>query len=158
MKHCSRVAFVFVLLVLGAVALQAGSFTVTLKNGTAFETRYRPVDAEWDESVSMILTDRGNWIALAKDEIDDVTSAAEISGFGYQLDTSTIVLGWTYNENGEDAEGEGAGGGAGAQGSQAPQGNFSIDDFIDPADAAGALPFPTDYFATGGGTADSGGN
>lgn len=72
-------------------------FTVVLKSGATFDTRYRPVDAEWDSSISMILTDQGNWIALPKSDILDVTSSVEESGYGVQIDSTTILLGWTYN-------------------------------------------------------------
>ena len=106
------------LLGLVASAASAGLFTVTLTNGTTFETRYRPVEAEWDDNVVMIRTDRGNWIALDKADIADLVSETEVSGFGYQLDTTTIFLGWSPNDivddgDGEDDEGDGTSGDAG---------------------------------------------
>lgn len=108
MTACRTVLVVVALILLPAVA-SGEVFTVVLENGTIFETRYRPMDAEWDSSISMILTDRGNWIALPKEDILDITSAIEESGFGVQIDTSTILLGWTYNGGLEEegAEGEG---------------------------------------------------
>ena len=87
-----------VLLVLLAASAQAVFYTVTLKNGTTFETRYRPVQAEWDANVSMFMTDRGNWIAVDNRDIADVTSVLEETGFGYQLDTTTKFIGWTPND------------------------------------------------------------
>ncbi len=88
-----------------ASAAYAEYFTVTLTNGTTFQTRYRPVPAEWDDNVVMINTDRGNWIGLLSDEVADVSSHAETSGFGYQLDTSTLFVGWTPNDVYDDASG-----------------------------------------------------
>lgn len=102
----------FALLTAGVAG--AASFTITLANGTSFETRYRPVTADWDDTIALIRTDQGNWIALQKDEIVDVASQAEISGFGYQVDTQTLYLGWSPNDlldegDGDDGE-EGSGG------------------------------------------------
>ena len=107
------VLFLAVTLGLGAAA-QALEFTVTLKNGTTFETRYRPVQAEWDENMTMFLNDRGNWIAVENNAIADVVSKAEESGFGIRLDTTTLLLGdspgFDLTETGEDAGGGAAGG------------------------------------------------
>ncbi len=100
---------VLALLAVAAAAAHADAiFTVTLTNGTTFQTRYRPVPAEWDEDVVMINTDRGSWIGLRTDEIADVSSQAEATGFGYQLDTTTLFVGWSPNDvYGEQGEGEG---------------------------------------------------
>lgn len=147
------------MLLFGAATLHAEVFTVVLENGQAFDTRYRPIDAEWDSEVAMILTDQGNWIALDKADIVDITSTIESSGFGYRIDATTVVVGWTYNDGDLPDEGEqidqaltgGAGGvsrdGAvsiGAAGvpsqaateSGAPSTTFTIDQFVN-TDAAG---------------------
>lgn len=87
-------------LLLAASAAQAASYTVTMSNGTSFETRYRPMTAEWDTNIAMLRTDQGNWIALKKSEIVDVASATEMSGFGYQIDDTTVFLGWSASEGG----------------------------------------------------------
>ena len=57
----------------------------------------------------MISTDRGNWIGLQTDDIADVTSVAESTGFGYQLDATTLFVGWTPNDIDEGGEEEGEG-------------------------------------------------
>ncbi len=85
-------------LLLAASAAQAVTYTVTMSNGTSFETRYRPMTAEWDTNYAMLRTDQGNWIALKKSEIVDVVSSTELSGFGYQMDETTIFLGWSASE------------------------------------------------------------
>ncbi|MEM9556978.1 MAG: hypothetical protein AAGC60_22160 [Acidobacteriota bacterium] len=137
-----------------------GIFTVTLDNGTTFETRYRPVEAEWDDDVALLMTDQGNWIALRKDEIVDVISETEESGFGYQVNTTTIFLGFTPNdlvddeaEAGDEAGGEprapqaprGAGaGGATGFGYGAAASSYSLDQFVDPI-GGGTIPNGPSY-------------
>ena len=154
-------------LLLLAAAAQAGDvFTVVLHNGKTFDSRYLPVDAEWDENVSMLLTDQGNWIALPKGDIADVTSTTEEGGFGIRLDATTILLGWTYNEGDDDFEGgeggAGAAGGpagtlaAGSPGGALQQGgqpgaeggsddSYSIDQFVSTTDAGAGGGIPVEY-------------
>ncbi len=103
-----RLTVLALLAVAAAATVHADYYTVTLTNGTSFQTRYKPVPAEWDDNVMMISTDRGNWVGLLADEIADVTSHAEATGFGYQLDTTTLFVGWSPNEamqEGEEGEG-----------------------------------------------------
>lgn len=107
MQRKLRLFALTLLLVSVTLGVQAELFTVTLTNGTTFETRYRPVPTEWDENVVLINTDRGNQIGLRTDEIADVTSHAETTGFGYQLNTTTLFVGWSPNtadDVGEDGE------------------------------------------------------
>ena len=112
-RRTTALRLIALMLLVLAPAAYAEYFTVTLTNGTTFQTRYRPVPAEWDENVVMIATDRGNWIGLYSSEVADVTSHAESTGFGYQLDTTTLFVGWTPNdvyddgEEGEGTEGDG---------------------------------------------------
>lgn len=92
---------------LAATAASAQVYTVTLNNGTTFESRYEPQPADFSEDVVILATDRGNWIALEKADIADVQSSVEASGFGYQLDTSTVIIGWSPNDLvTEDEDGE----------------------------------------------------
>lgn len=81
-----------------AASAGAAAYSVTLKNGNTFETRYKPADVDWDPTVATIITDLGNPIVLKKDEIAEVTSLAEAKGFGYQLNTTTLYLGWSPND------------------------------------------------------------
>ena len=127
--------FIGTLLVLAlATVAGAGTYTLTLKNGTTFETRYKPVTAEWDDQIMMISTDQGNWIALARDEVTDITSSVEESGFGYQLDTTTIFMGWSPNEDPNEG-GDGGEGGEGGANDALPdpyaQPEFTLEQFID---------------------------
>ncbi len=109
-------------LLLAASTAQAATYTVTLTNGTSFETRYRPMTAEWDTNIAMLRTDQGNWIALKKSEIVDVASAADISGFGFQIDETTIFLGWSATEGlvADDGTGNAPTGGAPAANGSSP--------------------------------------
>ncbi len=98
MSVLRKSSFLALALLLAASAAQAASFTVTLANGTSFETRYRPMTAEWDTNYAMLRTDQGNWIALKKSEIVDVTSVTEMAGFGFQINETTVFLGWSASE------------------------------------------------------------
>lgn len=138
-------AAVRLLLVCGCLACIAASasavvFTVTLTNGTTFETRERPVIAEWDENYVLLRTDQGNWISLEKAEVADVSTAAEASGFGYQVDATTLYVGFTPGdiefEDGEDGQG-GEGGAAPAPPDDSPityggsTGSYGLSEFLD---------------------------
>lgn len=87
-------------LALAAIALPAGAevFTVKLNNATEFVTRYQPRQDARDENKVMLLTEFGNWVALSKDAIAEITSETESRGFGTVLDTRTIVIGWAPND------------------------------------------------------------
>ncbi|MEM8933829.1 MAG: hypothetical protein AAGE94_21745 [Acidobacteriota bacterium] len=155
MTRLRNVLLAAMLLGLVASSASAGLFTVTLTNGTTFETRYRPVEAEWDDNIVMIRTDRGNWIALDKADIADLVSETEVSGFGYQLNTTTIFLGWSPNdivddgdgEDGEEGDGTSASPGSEGDDSSAPllygdetdDSGIGFDEFLDIPDAGQGL-------------------
>ncbi len=82
------------------VALPAFSaiYTVTLKNGTTFDTRYQPERASWDPAKLLFLTEWGNEISLAIDDVASITTDTESRGFGHQLNATTIALGWAPND------------------------------------------------------------
>ncbi len=108
-----RLIVVMLLGVAATATIYADSYTVTMTNGTSFETRYKPVPAEGDDNIVLLNTDRGNWIGLRVDEIADIASHAESTGFGYQLNTTTLFVGWMPNDvdNGEEGADDGADGG-----------------------------------------------
>ncbi len=120
-------------------AASAGTFTVTLTNGTTFESRYRPVEAEWDDRIALINTDRGNSIALLKDDIADVTSSVEESGFGYQVNSTTLFLGLSYDEAPTEGE-EGQPQEAFAE----PPPSFTVEQFVNPSTEPMAVGVPAD--------------
>ena len=133
------------LLLAAATAATAGTFTVTLTNGTSFETRYRPTKAAWDDGLVLLHTDRGNQIALLTSEVADVTSSVEESGFGYQLDTTTLFVGWTPNMEDEEGEDEDLGQPAEQQdqGFDAPLQSFTVEQFVNPSSEP-AIGVPAD--------------
>lgn len=97
----TRVVALFALLLAGAFAalpLEATVYTVTLKNGTTFETRYQPEYASWDASKVVLMTEYGNRVALVGADIDSITIDSENRGYGHQLNSSTIALGWAPND------------------------------------------------------------
>jgi hypothetical protein len=94
MSKSSRNLIVLALLTVLAVPASADVFTVTLINGSSFETRYQPIQSVTDAGKLQFLTDTGNWISLKKDMVTSVTSRTESKGFGIVIDTQTIALGW----------------------------------------------------------------
>ncbi len=135
-----RTTTLFALMLLAGAGLGlAGTFTVTLTNGTTFTTRYRPVEAEWDDRIVLIHTDRGNPIALEKDELADVTSSVEVSGFGYQANTTTLFVGWSPIESAEEEGEEGAASGDGGRFAEPAPATFTVEQFINPPTAAGTI-------------------
>lgn len=100
----TRVATLSVLLVAVAIsvfcapAAEATVYTVTMKNGTTFDTRYQPEESSWDPNMVVLMTEYGNRIALAASEIESVTVDSESRGFGHQLNNTTMALGWAPND------------------------------------------------------------
>lgn len=83
---------------LAAPPAAAESYIVTMNDGAVFESRYQPEEASWDPAVVMLLTEYGNWIALHRSDIADVTTDVESRGFGKVIDTNTISLGVLAND------------------------------------------------------------
>ena len=97
----TRVVALPVLLLVGAFAalpVSAAVYTVTMKNGSTFDSRYQPEEASWDENLVVLLTEFGNRIALPAAEIDSVSVDSESRGFGHQINSTTMALGWAPND------------------------------------------------------------
>ncbi len=97
----TRVVALPVLLLVGAFAalpVSAAVYTVTMKNGSTFDSRYQPEEASWDENLVVLMTEFGNRIALPAAEIDSVTVDSESRGFGHQINSTTMALGWAPND------------------------------------------------------------
>ena len=71
---------------------------VTMKNGTTFDTRYQPEEASWDPDKVVVMTEFGNRVALPAAEIESVAVDSESRGFGHQLNSTTMALGWAPND------------------------------------------------------------
>jgi hypothetical protein len=140
----------FLLLVVFATVLLAAPataeiYTITLANGTEFETRYRPKEADWDENMIMVLTDVGNWIAIEKGDIVSVITETDNKGFGKVIDTHTVAIGWAANDAPEETAEEMADPMSrllsylSAQDANRP--DYSVDQFVEPGEAGmGGLP------------------
>lgn len=97
----TRVVGLSVLLVAGvfaALPASATTYTVTMKNGSTFDTRYQPEEASWNPNMVVVMTEFGNRVALPAEEIDSVTVDSESRGFGHQLNNTTMALGWAPND------------------------------------------------------------
>jgi hypothetical protein len=81
-----------------AAPSSAAVYTIHLKNGTTFETRYEPTEAPWDAGRIVFTNEWGNLMTLSRADIDRVETDVEASGFGHQLDSTTIALGWAPND------------------------------------------------------------
>ena len=79
-------------------AAGAAVYTVTLTNGSTFDTRYQPQRASWDADKIVLLNEFGNQISLHVSEVESVTVDTETRGFGSQLDDTTMALGWAPND------------------------------------------------------------
>jgi hypothetical protein len=145
------VAVAAAVLALLALALPAAaeSYIVTLDNGEVFQSRYQPETASWDASLILLLTEYGNWIALEKEDVANVTTDVESQGFGHVIDTNTISLGVLPNDAVDPAEqGEPSQADILRQfltEQQQDQPNYSVDQFAEPTVAGsggrtGGLP------------------
>jgi len=155
-----RLTLATLLLLALAASAHAAYFTVTLKNGTTFDIRYNPVKADWDPRYTMFLTDQGNWIAVQNTDIADVVSHAEESGYGYQLNTTTLFLGWSPNDlvtDETDAEGNVTTTSQYEAGADVGGTDYSIDQFLNvnsaspSATGGGGIPVVGTVVTGGGG-------
>jgi hypothetical protein len=94
--------------ILAVSSLSAQAYNVTLNNGNVFVSKYRPVEAEYDPTKMLIMTDVGNVIALPQSAIASIESDTEARGFGRVIDGTTILVGYSANDTEVPAEGEDA--------------------------------------------------
>ncbi len=90
------VALVAVALI--AVPASAEYFTITLKNGSTFITRYQPEDASWNPDKMIFLDEWGNLTSLHKSDVESIQTEVENRGFGRVINSTTIALGWAPND------------------------------------------------------------
>jgi hypothetical protein len=88
----------FALVLIAAAPLPAATYVVTLNSGATFETRYKPKQAPWDAQKVLVYSDVGNWLTLARADIQSVVNSLQSSGFGHVLDTTTVELGYAPND------------------------------------------------------------
>jgi hypothetical protein len=125
---------------LTVVPAMAAVYTIHLKNGNSFDSRYKPRVAGWDENKIMVTTDIGNRITLQRDDVVDITVDTEAKGFGTVLDTTTIVLGWAPNDAPVPGEGGEDPGVAMMRALQERGGrpDYSVQQFVEPSEAGGS--------------------
>ena len=90
--------FLAVAVLVTSLPALAETFSVVLKNGSQFETRYRPTVAEWDNSKVLLVTATGTRITLSRDDIETVTADTEVKGYGTLINTTTIAIGLAPND------------------------------------------------------------
>ena len=78
--------------------LLAEVYTIRLKSGNEFISKYEPRQAWYSEEKLLIMTTTGNIVALEKADIDEVFSTTEAQGFGVIIDTNTILVGTRPND------------------------------------------------------------
>ena len=142
----ARNRFFALALVGSLVALPAlgETYTLTLKNGNTFLTRYQPQDASWDAEKLVFLDEFGNQIALAKSDVDTLTTEFESRGFGHVLNSTTVAIGWAPNDAIDPDSDEGKAAAAqdalAGSGQQAPPPVYNQEQFVEPGATGGGLP------------------
>ena len=162
MRTLRRPVFVIAaIMFLSVTTATAVVYTVHLKNGNSFDTRYKPRVAGWDPNTIMFTTDVGNKITMLKDDVVDISSDTEAQGFGRVIDTTTIVLGYAPNDKPQPGESTEDPGVAMLKALQERGGrpDYSVQQFVEPGQAGastggGGLP----AWEFGGGPFGGGGN
>jgi hypothetical protein len=98
MSRWLRTGSALAVALLVAAPATAAVYAIQMNNGTTFETRFKPLDAEYDAGKVVFVDEVGNLIALPKSEIASIDSDVESSGFGHVIDNTTIALGWAPND------------------------------------------------------------
>jgi hypothetical protein len=81
-----------------ALPASAELYTITLANGSTFESRFPPRAASWNANTVLIYSDFGNWLSVPRADISGVTSETQAKGFGTVINTTTISLGIAAND------------------------------------------------------------
>lgn len=97
-NHIAVLAVLLLLVLSGASVAGAEAYTITLHNGNTFLSKYRPVEASYDPSYIVFMTDVGNSISLHKDDVADIVSETEALGFGVVINTTTVLIGELPND------------------------------------------------------------
>jgi len=123
------------------VLAAAESYTITLRNGNTFHSRYQPQAAPWDSAKVLFRTETGNFISIASAEIEQVKSDSENRGFGRVINNTTLMLGAAPNdlpvppEPGSPEAAAAAAAAANAPAEQAPA--YTVNQFVEPGQTQG---------------------
>lgn len=146
MRREHRLCWILALAVIFSAPLAAELFTVTLDNGTTFETRYAPLEDPTDSSKVQFLTDTGNWVTMSAAIVESVTADTETQGFGRVIAANTIEIGMSFNDLAVPEEGGGPADSAQAllnyfQGQDSQRQDYTVQQFVEPEEAGqGGLP------------------
>lgn len=83
---------------LAALPSMAAEYEIRLTNGNTFRTRYEPVVAPFDANKLLFMSNFGNTVSIGKEQVSEVISLTDASGFGKRLDRMTIVIGLAAND------------------------------------------------------------
>jgi hypothetical protein len=133
-----RLAVLAVAVACVVAPVQAAVYTVSMTNGTSFDTRYEPEDAAWDSSKLVFIDEFGNVVAVAKTDVQEVTSDFEAKGYGRMINNTTMELGWAPNDalDTSTPEGQAAAAAAAALAASQPA-PTTFDQFIEPNQTQG---------------------
>lgn len=138
-----KLSLVLALVVLaGATCAAAESFTVSMKGGNTFETRYRPQVASWDPTKIVVLTELGNRITLSKADVAGISAESENRGFGRVIDNTTLELGLAANDAPDPSEATDPvrALAQALQGQQTPTQSYDQKQFVEPSAVGGGIP------------------
>lgn len=93
------VAAALVALFATELSAQGTRYRVVLENGNEIYSKYKPVEASYDSNKMILMTDQSNVIALHKDDIQEMVAEVEELGFGKRLNDTTVVVGYSANDN-----------------------------------------------------------
>jgi hypothetical protein len=99
MSRRFTLAATLAVLLLACLPLQALEYEIRLLNGNVFTSRYEPVVAPFDSTKLLFMTTLGNSVAISRDQVSEVISMTEASGFGKRIDAMTILIGLAPNDN-----------------------------------------------------------
>jgi len=156
-RSASLVWLLVLAVALLAVPATAEVFHVTLKNGTTIDSAVQPQQASWDPGMVMLLTEVGNWVGFAQDEIADIKAVDPTAGFGVRISNTAIALGRFTNDVPESAKGSNAQENkyldlaTRALEAAEKQQHYSIQQFVEPGQTQGIPAAFSDYGGGGGG-------
>jgi hypothetical protein len=93
-----RVGTLLLSLALLALPAAADVYHVVLKNGSEVLTERQPEQASFDPNMVLLLTEVGNWVGFAKDEIESIRAENPADGYGVRISDNAIALGWSPND------------------------------------------------------------
>jgi hypothetical protein len=137
-KALSIAALLAALTFVSAAPAGAELYDIRLHNGGRIQSRQAPIAVDYLPDRLLVLTEVGNWVGLATDDIASIEAMTESRGFGTVIDTTTISLGVAPNDRIEAQELD-------PQERllqmleqrSRPRENYSVEQFAEPSEAGG---------------------